>query len=52
MELNACHFSVVDLQVLSFEACACILSVVITMVQGFSHYSCVLLTQAENGGWG
>jgi len=46
MELHACHLSVIDLQVLSLEACAWILSVVITMVQGFSHCSCVLLTQA------
>jgi len=46
MELHVCHLSVIDLQVPSFEACARILSVVITKVQGFSHYSCVLVAQA------
>jgi len=34
MELHACHLSVIDLQVLSFEECACIPSAVITMVRG------------------
>jgi hypothetical protein len=34
MEPHACHMSVIDLQVLSFESFACILSVVVAMVRG------------------